>query len=121
VLLVNPNAGGAGKRQVMDAVKRIDRARTAEGFLASAEDQARQMGLGYRDVWDMPLELRLAMEMAAHEDAERRALEGELVELERHWREAEELAAIADALPLVPSVESTLNAGKERLTRSQRS
>ena len=125
VLLANPNAGGAGKGQVMAAVKRIDQARTAEGFLASAEDMARGMGLGYRDVWDMPLELRLAMEMAAHEDAERRALEGELVELERHWREAEELAAIADALPLAPTVEAKLdglraNDRKEGLTRGQR-
>jgi hypothetical protein len=67
------------------------------------------MGMGYRDIWHMPLEIRLAMEMAAHEDAERRALEGELVDLERHWREAEELAAIADALPLVSPVEERLD------------
>lgn len=109
VLLARPNGGGAGWRQVMGAVKRIDKARSAEGFLARAEDDARRMGLGYRDVWDMPLEIRLAMEMAAHEDAERRALEGELVDLERHWREAEEVAAIADALPLAPGVEEKLD------------
>jgi hypothetical protein len=42
---------------------------------------------------------RLALEMAANEDVERRALEGELSELEAAWREAEEIAAIADALP----------------------
>src|SRR5207237_413052 len=42
---------------------------------------------------------RLALEMAANEDVERRALEGELAELEAAWREAEEIAAIADALP----------------------
>ena len=44
---------------------------------------------------------RLALEMALHEDAERAALEGELGELERAWREAEEIAGIADDL-LVP-------------------
>ncbi|HEX6367562.1 MAG TPA: hypothetical protein VF006_01440 [Longimicrobium sp.] len=109
VLLARPNAGGAGKRLVQAAVRRIDRARTAEGFLARAEDDVRRMGLGYRDIWDMPLEIRLAMEMAAHEDAERRALEGELVDLERHWREAEGVAAIADALPVVPAVEDRLD------------
>jgi hypothetical protein len=108
VLLARPNAGGAGKSMVQAAVKRIDRARTAEGFLARAEDDVRRMGIGYRDVWEMPLEIRLAMEMAAHEDAERRALEGELVDLERHWREAEEVAAIADALPVAPVVEDKL-------------
>jgi hypothetical protein len=38
--------------------------------------------------------------MAAHEESERRALEGELAELERAWQEAEEIAAIADGLLL---------------------
>jgi hypothetical protein len=41
---------------------------------------------------------RLALEMAANEDTERRALEGELAELEAAWRDAEEIAAIADTL-----------------------
>jgi hypothetical protein len=40
--------------------------------------------------------------MAAHEEQERRAMEGELAELERAWQDAEEIAAIADDL-LLPS------------------
>ncbi|HEY0780347.1 MAG TPA: hypothetical protein VGD56_20490 [Gemmatirosa sp.] len=40
-----------------------------------------------------------------HEDAERRALDGELAELERAWRDAEEIAAIADTLALPRAVE----------------
>ncbi|HET9425576.1 MAG TPA: hypothetical protein VFO55_09405 [Gemmatimonadaceae bacterium] len=47
---------------------------------------------------DVPLVDRLALEMAAHEETERRALEGELAELADAWREAAEIAAIADAL-----------------------
>ena len=43
-------------------------------------------------------ELRLALEMAAHEESERAALQGELRLLEREWRKADELAAIADSL-----------------------
>lgn len=39
---------------------------------------------------------RLALEMALHEEAELRALRGELHDLERAWRDAEEIAAIAD-------------------------
>ena len=39
---------------------------------------------------------RLALEMSAHEEAERRALEGELHILEAAWRDAEEIAKIAD-------------------------
>ncbi len=41
----------------------------------------------------------IALEMALHEARERRALEGELAQLEEEWREAELLARIADALP----------------------
>jgi hypothetical protein len=46
---------------------------------------------------------RLALEMALHEVTEQRVLEGELAELEAAWREAEEIAGIADGL-LVPRV-----------------
>ncbi|HST61278.1 MAG TPA: hypothetical protein VLK84_21420 [Longimicrobium sp.] len=41
----------------------------------------------------------IALEMAVHEESERRALEGELAGLEEAWRQAEEIAAIADRLP----------------------
>ena len=50
----------------------------------------------------MPPAVRLALEMSLHEDDERRALDGELAELEDRWREAEEIAAISDDL-FVPS------------------
>jgi hypothetical protein len=41
----------------------------------------------------------VAMEMALHEETERRALQGELAMLEAMWRDAEEIASIADRLP----------------------
>jgi hypothetical protein len=41
----------------------------------------------------------LAVEIALHEESERRALQGELAELQAAWRQAEGIAAIADALP----------------------
>lgn len=47
---------------------------------------------------DVPLVDRLALEMAAHEETERRALEGELEDLAAAWRDAAEIADIADAL-----------------------
>jgi hypothetical protein len=46
----------------------------------------------------LPLVDRLALEMAANEDVERRALEGELSLLESAWRGAEVIAGIADRL-----------------------
>jgi hypothetical protein len=46
----------------------------------------------------IPDEMRLALEMATNEDIERRAMEGELAMLEAAWKQAEEIAAIADNL-----------------------
>src|SRR5690606_40091457 len=48
----------------------------------------------------LPTPSRLALEMALHEEQERRALEGELKALELAWQEAEEVAAMADDLLL---------------------
>src|SRR5205823_3142878 len=46
----------------------------------------------------LPAVDRLALEMAANEDVERRALLGELEALHAAWRDAEEIAAIADEM-----------------------
>jgi hypothetical protein len=46
----------------------------------------------------LPAVDRLALEMAANEDIERRAMRGELDALETAWKDAEEIAAIADEL-----------------------
>jgi hypothetical protein len=39
---------------------------------------------------------RLALEMAVHEEGERRAMEGELAVLQAAWRDAEHIAQICD-------------------------
>ena len=52
---------------------------------------------------------RLALEMALHEEAELRAMRGELAELEQAWRDAEEIASIADGILTQPSLESKLD------------
>ncbi len=54
------------------------------------------------------MSLRLSLEMASQEESERRALEGELAELEAAWRRAEEIAVIADDLLLPSSVATFL-------------
>ena len=100
------NATGAGKSQVQTAVRLIE---DVGDPLALFRDYARsrQPGGRTRDVDEgtplraLPTEVRLALEMASHEDTERRALGGELALLDAAWREAEEVAAIADDL-LVP-------------------
>ncbi len=58
----------------------------------------------------LPAEVRLALEMAAHEEAERAVLAGELTALEAQWRLAEEEAAIGDDLLLPPAVRDKLEA-----------
>lgn len=49
-------------------------------------------------LYRLPAVDRLALEMAANEDIERRALLGELDSLHAAWKDAEEIAAIADEL-----------------------
>jgi hypothetical protein len=56
----------------------------------------------------LPHEQRLALEMATNEEVERAVMDGELHDLEQRWKEAEEIAGIADALFTAPSVSRSL-------------
>lgn len=113
VALAAANASGGSQREVQAAVSRLERAGGPERYFSAAEGEARKVGR-YQELWIMPQEIRLALEMAAHEDAERRAMEGELAELERQWRAAEEVAAIADTLAVPAEVERKLAGMKGR-------
>jgi hypothetical protein len=64
---------------------------------------------------------RLALEMALHEETERRAMEGELHLLEVAWREAEEIAKIADSMFTTAQIESRLESlrGKSSSERTE--
>ena len=107
VVLPAINRAGGKKRTVRDAVDLIEAAGTPERLvtdLASADDFKMNDGSpGF--IWKMPEPTRLALEMALHEEQERRALEGELWVLEQAWREAEEIAGIADNLFLPEGAE----------------
>ncbi|HEY0971217.1 MAG TPA: hypothetical protein VGE02_09640 [Gemmatimonadales bacterium] len=94
--LAERNAPGATERQVRMAVDKLEWFRGPEGMVRFALRQGGLESLGY--------EQRLALEMALHEESERRALEGELAALEEAWREAEEIASISDDLLLPPTV-----------------
>ena len=109
VILPAVNWAGADARDV----------RTATEFVENVGGSAKRMfDVAAGEHWStnllkMETPFRLALEMAAHEEAERRALEGELTLLEAAWKEAEEIAAIADDLFLPKEVE-------ERLHRARR-
>jgi len=60
------------------------------------------------------VEERLALEMDVHEEDERRALEEQMAPLEAAWREAEEIAAIADNLLTSPETERFLERHRKK-------
>ena len=96
------NRRGGKKEAVQTAVSEIEYHGHPDDFLSNVVTGDRfkdKKGVaGY--VNKMPRPTKLALEMALHEEQERRALEGELWRLERAWEEAEEIAAIADNLLL---------------------
>ena len=106
VLVASSNRLGASDGQVRTAVSRIERFGDAAGYLASvsvlgaARGRVMSMLNSYRHLGALRLDPaeRLALEMAMHEETERRALDGELALLAAAWKEAEEIAAIADEL-----------------------
>jgi hypothetical protein len=106
VLVASSNRLGASNDQVRTAVARIERRGDAAGYLASishlgaARGRVFSMLNSYRHLGALRLDPaeRLALEMAMHEETERRALEGELALLAAAWKDAEEIAAIADDL-----------------------
>jgi hypothetical protein len=125
-LLPSVNRLGGTRDDVERALRRLDAADSPAGFfemLAAREGrnnpfrsgrtaERARLRLEYHEVdpdvsglFALPVSLRLAMEMAAHEEREQQAMQGDLVELELAWQEAEEVAQIADGLLLPPEIE----------------
>ena len=97
------NAMGADARSVQTALALLDDAGGPDGMLQATTRDGALGALRYST--------RLALEMALHDETERRAMEGELDALADAWREAEEIAAIADDLLLPPTVRERLGRG----------
>ena len=105
------NWAGAEKRDVDRAVQLIEDSRKSPSEFV--RELAQRAGVGHR-LHELPSASRLALEMAAHEESERRAMQGELALLEAAWRQAEEIAKIADNLLVPPSVDEFLERNKAR-------
>jgi hypothetical protein len=121
IVMPKVNRFGGSKAHVGDAVSTIENHGSSEKFLRHLGDVARvytksnprkrrsrwasETQFSKYGLYSLPRAYRLAAEMALHEEAERRAMEGELQELERAWREAEEIAGIADNLLVPESVD----------------
>ena len=107
------NIEGGNKDFVRIAVREIEVAGSPERFFQRMLKYGQSKGWKYTSLTEYPHEMRLAFEMASHEETERSALEEDLSRLEADWREAEEIAQIADNL-FVPQQVTTL---LERLRR----
>jgi hypothetical protein len=114
-IMVVRNSRGATRGELNPALKRLAEAGSAKELIEQAVQDRKELVVDppafpqsfklprraqRRPVWPCPLAApqALALEMALHEESERRALEGELALLQSAWREAEEIAAIADGL-----------------------
>jgi hypothetical protein len=115
-LLPAINSSGGGAKAVQQAVRALEiregPERYLETFFASAQPLGRKGQP--KPFASLSAPNRLALEMALHEEAERRAIQGELALLEAAWREAEEIAGIADKLLVPAEVDAQLAALKGR-------
>ena len=132
-LMPTVNRFGGSTAQVREAVDLLDEVgnpmqvlRTLQGRFGGKGLEAKPVSWMKRNSSNYPtvprgaLKLlaprdRLALEMALHEESERRAMDGELAQLEAQWREAEEIARIADGLFVQPSVDAQLEAMRRRV------
>ena len=114
LILRGANAWGASDRRVREATTELARVGDPARYFARAEEGRRRAGWGHESLWQMPPAVRLAMEMAAHESSERRAMLGDLEDLEKRWRQAEEVAAVADRLEVPAAVDRRLAGMKDR-------
>lgn len=121
--LVRSNQAGAKKMQLDSSLALLAAAGTPDEYLRHKAREAGGIGFRFIDTVGDPDVRRakrrpdpptpmtapalLALEIALHEDTERVALEGELSALRAAWREAEEIARIADALPDEPPEDGT--------------
>ena len=125
-LLPAVNFAGASKKSVGAAVRRLEDFNGSEGYLdALWAGRADKLTKATRKGVGKPLTLqalagatRITLEMALHEEQERRAIHGELHLLEVAWREAEEIAGIADNMFVPEETEAQLEAMRRRAKQS---
>jgi hypothetical protein len=112
LVLPAANRFGGSRAEVATAVQRIEDAGSSEALLRTLAVKRTAQRFFFESPNAAPTNLtnyaapdRLALEMALHEEAERRALEGELTQLEEAWRDAEEIAQISDDMFLPAGVD----------------
>jgi hypothetical protein len=100
---INPR--GASTDVLVGAAEVLENAESVEDYVRWMLRLASHPQFG---LLALPEASSLAFEMALNEEAERRAMDGELAALERAWREAEEIAAIADGMLIPPEIQQAI-------------
>ncbi len=103
------NWGGADRSSVNFAVGVVERHAHHVDDLRDGAALPRSLVRESQTLEVMHPPARLALEMMLHEADERRALEGELAQLAERWREAEDIAQIADDMFVSSSATERLN------------
>ena len=131
-LLPKMNSLAGSPRHVRTAVTKIEEAGDPDRYLARVANEldpetwnppgvGRPMFPGKPGtIHKLPAPTRLALEMALHEEQEMRAMMGELLELEFAWREAEEIAHIADNMFVSQEAEEFLEQHRREKDASPR-
>ncbi len=102
-LLARLNRDGGSAAQIREATRRIADAGDADRYIRDSSALRMTRRRKNAIFWDddvgalgLTATERIALEIAVHEGAERQAMQGELTALEAAWKDAEEIAAIAD-------------------------
>ena len=117
------NRFGGSRQTVADAVRHIESVGGPERYVeqvarrgevvTAVQGKRHRFGrkgrVGKTGLYGLSVVERLGLEMALHEDAERRVMAGELALLEAAWRDAEEIADIADNMFLPESVKASMD------------
>jgi hypothetical protein len=127
-LMARVNRTGGRRETIRAAVDRIDEAGHPTEYMRLAAREAdrlcrdelktgrrRKRARNAGALRLLPPDARLALEMAAQEEVERDAMAGELAMLEAAWRDAEEVAEIADNLLIPQAVEEFIRGERRRL------
>ncbi len=121
LLLPKVNPLGGNEETVGGAVRWLEAAGGPEdAFATFARSHIVRMPLDNVEskIVTLHAEVRLALEMALHEEEERRALAGELSVLEWVWRHEEMLADLADGLAVAQGLDEQLDGLRRRHSRA---
>jgi hypothetical protein len=116
------NPGGGTVLEVAEAVRWLEAAGGPDKAFrefAHSRNVRPTLDLNKATLSTMHPAVRLALEMAIHEDEERRLLYGELSVLEVAWRREEKLAAIIDKIAIPERLQRQLDLLRQELTGRQ--